>query len=358
LKLTVICEEKPEADMSWNEIWTNIVREEIEDGARQESSEGDWSEPQKPPILQNSATRQLKAPAQKENEMGKFKRMFLKAQRTGLLIGLVAIVVMPLISNVYVRVGILAYEMGLMIRLFIVFQDSIVQKLETLITHVAALGSPSGRIPKFADFAACQALIEAECKDFLSKGQDLTLDLQVVAAAFSWPFFKERLQDWSRQFPNQQIYFNIALVCSDTLTSWGAVCWSRRVEATVSEIEVFIASNDQPNLVLSIYRYDRIPDEHGILINNAVLYRGRTEWMRVQDDSFELRIGTRPYLRFGVETPDGNDQISTFRSWVRQARIRDLQLKLSEPDKSTEVLPIITPVNFRRSRRSGRRGSH
>jgi hypothetical protein len=311
--------------MKWDE-WSKQVRDEVEIGARNESSE-DWSAAQ---ISKSSEPREIK----------RFKQWFLKAQKAGLVVGLVALVFIPLSDSVHYRVGVLGFVMVLGLRLSVVyqdgvniFQDGVNGKLTTLTDKLRVLGLKSEveTVHTYADFARCQPAIMEACEKLLQNGQDLNLDLLVVAAIFSWPFFEAILPDWSQKYPNQKINFNIAMVCPKTLREWGVNCWAQKSESTASVIKLFATTARFSNLSVRVTFYDQIPFLHGVLINNSVLFRGKTEWLHGQlpngQEFSELRVGSQPYERFSVDNLDERSKVTTFRGWIHQVRIRGSQLE-------------------------------
>jgi hypothetical protein len=320
----------------WQSFWADYLRQEIEADTIMESCETDFNGARlsgSNPACEFRPKQMNASPRNAGNLMDTVKPIYLKTQKVGLVIGLMAVVFLPLILNVYLRVAILAFMMGLVIRLFMAFEGEAQTKLNSISEKLTAIASvfQTREPPRYADFADCKKPIERICIQALRTGQDLKLELQVVAAAFSWPYFRDQLLDWSRAFPGSKITFDIALVCSRTLEDWGADCWARRVESTAAEIrQLRVSAANLSNLSIRVYWYDRIPDNHGVLINGHHLFIGRTEWVGAVP---ELRVGTRPYTRLSADDRSGNDKIATFCSWMQRARLRDAELDKSKDDE-------------------------
>lgn len=327
------------------DYWKEEVREELESGTPHESQESDWT-PRATGHYQNRSGNALPLPAEPP-QITWYKKVWLMVQKIALIAGLLAVVFLPFITKAAYRVSILSFVMGLLIRLFIVFQDSANKKLEELKNQLSTLASASTQkgllLP---DFAACQPLIEQVCTKILGSGQNLLIEGRVVAGVFSGPFFRDRLLDWSRNYPQQTITFHLAIVRPSYLTSWGEEYWSGQAESTSALLGALDVKPYCTNLKIRLFEYDSLMDSHGVLINSQVLFKGRTEWVHGKKNACELKVGTRPYRRFTADDPEGIDNISTFHSWMKRIRLRDAELNGSQlvADKQGSTSPVRSPT--------------
>jgi hypothetical protein len=118
------------------------------------------------------------------------------------------------------------------------------------------------------------------------------------------------------------------MVCPSTLREWGADDWAQKSESTASVINLFRKDMKEccTNLTIKVTFYDQIPFLHGILINNSLLFRGKTEWVHSHVPNGYLEVGNHPYERFSVDKPDQRSKVKTFKSWIHQVGIRHRQL--------------------------------
>ena len=313
----------------WTHHWAQHVKDEVKRGTVWESSEDNLISSR-----EANTRRSGKTPLPLPTEpvpVTSYKKSWHKAQCIGLLIGLLALVLSPLISNTYYRVAVQGLVLTLLIRLFIVALDDVNKKIKTMFRMLSALDPNAHKHAlKLENFAECQPLIKEECQQILKTGQDLEIDSHVVAACFSWPFFHDLIPDLCRLHPQSKITFRMGLVAPTYLSEKGADNWAQRVEATLADVCGFMTTSSYPNLKMQVYLYDRIPESHGILIRNT-LWRGRTEWVHRKDGTSELRIGSRPYTRYTVGDGEGNEEISTFCGWMNRDRSRITEVELNDP---------------------------
>lgn len=325
----------------WPKIWEEHVRNDMR------SPEGDWTSlPATPDLRLNNANSD--APFTDEpTHFAKYKRSLAKARSIGLIVGLLLWIVMPLFpKNEYYRVSVSVFLLGLSLTMFVSSWETLMKKIDTLIRLVSALTLNAGkRALRLADFAACQPLIKAECRRILSSGQDLELALRVVAAHYSWAFFRELLADWSREFPDRTITFVIQLVRPEYLRANNVPEWADRCLTTIAGILSYTSRLCYPNLKIELYLYQQIPTGHGVLINGKTLYRGRCEWIHSLDGTSELRVGSRPYIRYSIDDQDGRDEVVTFMSWVNWVKLNSVKIEQSEMQE------VIT-VQKKKSRRA------
>lgn len=339
----------------WTDDWNQDVFKQMEDGSKSESSEGDWtgltSSRVRPAPKGGRSEKPLRVEAA---EITRYKTSLNKAQAIALVIALQAWVLTPLIPSVPYRVAISLFTMGLLIKLFISFQDKANSHFDTLIRLVSSLtANGQKRIMKLKNFAACEPFIESECLRPLLAGQNLDIRLQVVAAFYSWGFFQPKLQEWCRRFPQQTVTFRIALVQPDHLRARGAGEWAARCETTLAEIYSLKAKSCCRNLDIRVSIYDQIPQGHGVVINNHVYFAGKTEWVHSKEGMPELRVGSRPYTRYSIDDPDGVAEVLTFLSWMQWFEARSDELataasadpaSIRKSQRHSRKLPLAPPL--------------
>jgi len=317
-----------EQSKEWR-AWEQHIRAELGEGAKGESSEWGIIESEMPHSEPSQQSGDRKPPRW-QSFLADVRRYTQQAQRIGLSIALGIWVLSPLIQDAATRQKVISLVASLGFAMVLLSLNGVARSLRDLSDRISGVAKHVGRLDETvkstlkstatggANFAAIQPTLERDCRASLREGQDLQIELLVVAAHYSWPFFREFLIESASAFPRQRVDFHIAFVSPATLRSVGAHTWAARCEANLAEIRGFASTHGHKNLHLSVTTHTLLLGFHGILINQKILYKGATTWAHGPDDRLELKVGSCPYLRFENEAFSDSFEPKAFLSWVKK----------------------------------------
>jgi hypothetical protein len=314
----------------WNQERAREIYNEIADGAKNES--GEWQEAGA--SIKKKPTVRKRERKKRAGLVEKYKKVNLKVQRICFFLAMLAIGTLPLVANIYYRVTVVTFAVGLALRMLVTIEDENKRQSRETKDALVALSQrlkPSA-VARFKDFTHCQPFISADCEMILNTGRDLVIDSLVIAAKYSWhQYFREKLRELADANQQQTITYNLALVSPEHLAERGASYWAKRSESTAKEVREFMANNHCPNLIINLLTYDRLPDDHGIILDSRILYRGQTQSEYRKGAPPELMVGSRPYRRFCSDDPNEVGEVRRFASWMHWARLRDAELTAVRP---------------------------
>ena len=93
----------------------------------------------------------------------------------------------------------------------------------------------------------------------------------------------------------------------------------------------FCAELSRSQSEISLVQYDYMPNFHGILIDNKILFLSTVRW--IPGDPAELSVPHEPFERIQEGAEEGAYMIALFKSWVEYAELRAKKL-------STEVIVL------------------
>lgn len=114
---------------------------------------------------------------------------------------------------------------------------------------------------------------------------------------------------------------------------------AKEVQMRYNKIKRWIQDNkdylDKHHVRIVIYRYKYIPNLHGVLINDRVLFLSSSFWQKSgkSGSGRTLETDCRPYERYELGDPLGSHMISLFNSWLRFVE-EDLESRDAEPFSS------------------------
>jgi hypothetical protein len=195
-------------------------------------------------------------------------------------------------------------------------RKELLRGLYTIDTH---LREPTP--PTFADFNAALPVLKSQIIERLKAGKSVQLRLLAISAQFSW---KHLILDAMDTYlgdvgKTQTIDIQIVVVSSRTLEKWGQDTLRIHKDAMDRGVTVFRKKyRDQISngaISLRVEEYDNIPHWHGIMIDDDMLFLGRTRW-KSGDPPWELTVGQNVYRQFVMlDRFNGTERIDQFKNW-------------------------------------------
>lgn len=263
-----------------------------------------------------------------------FKTAQQRFLRPAIFILVAAAAIYPLVPSVtykYVALYVLA---NALIRMIFDIEATLAKRLSSIDGRIgemqATLKGPNP--PTWDNYTSAQHLILKDITDAFERGDDVTLEIIGVSARYSWRMVEDNFGPLLKQHDQRKLTVHVAVCTEDTLEKWNLTSWSQDLRRTISGMEDFSRIHheaiDNGRLVLKRYDCDNLPQWHGVLINQSVLYMGRTEWIFHADSPAALKVGTCPYRRFEpADLYGGHPRIRMFSNWMERMRRRSDELQ-------------------------------
>lgn len=182
----------------------------------------------------------------------------------------------------------------------------------------------------FDNHSAAQGEMRRVIESIAKSNDVIRLRAMGLSLAYTWPFLEEIIRSMST---SRRLRFDIELAIGAPkyLDQKGLSRWSKKALATLSAIEE-LASKFKPikdgRTRILVSQYENLPHWHGMLINDSVLFLGRSHW---EFDEVgmppQLYLGQMSYrLFFFDDLIGGADRIALFRGWFRYYRSSAVQV--------------------------------
>ena len=274
----------------------------------------------------------MKKNIQDEPFVVEVKNSYPKIRKLLVFILFIAMSLAPLIELPHYKTTVIMSLGTVLLFLFFDIYNELNSKLSN-IELLLAYGEPE----YYNEFSAAEQEMNKSILDKLMVSDEINLSFLTVSASYSWRFFEDVIRHVDNAFPKEtkRITVSFGLVHPDHFDHWKLDNWKRKAITTIDEIQYFKQkyNNDiESNLIkLNVYLFDNIPHWHGLLINNSVLYLGRTEWEfpnSKRDDISNLLVGQIEYRKFLKNDRFGGERrIKRFESWVRRYQIRHHEIE-------------------------------
>jgi hypothetical protein len=185
--------------------------------------------------------------------------------------------------------------------------------------------------PTFGNFIGAETPIKEIIHSHLDANEDVSINILAITAQYSWKFIEDNIESFlERGNQRQKITVNLAITKPEILELWLQKKLMADAVRTLEGIGIFNSDHEehfsQGRLKLNVYSYDNIPHWHGVLINENVLFLGRTRW-RIRGENTELTVGQNIYRKFSKNDRfRGTDRINTFTNWLERYKLRDMEL--------------------------------
>lgn len=166
----------------------------------------------------------------------------------------------------------------------------------------------NSKIKVFKDSETAYVELKKNILSLLQSGEEININIIAVSMKFSWNFFDSLISNHFNTYRNQ-INFKILLVNPDFLNNKPE--WKEFKEITESNINTLKTFKKPDNVSVKAWLYNNIPQFHGIIINNTLLFRGEVSFDFNSSHEPQIHLGDRGYsMLANVE-----DQSKTFRNW-------------------------------------------
>lgn len=167
----------------------------------------------------------------------------------------------------------------------------------------------------FADFFETTAAMRDEILSRLDHDRRVTIKAMGLSMGHAWPFLINSLTNRFRA-GSEKIDLQIAMLDpSWPELTWVNPDWAARARTNIDEIERYaellrpVLTSSGSTISLSVYAY--MPNWHGVLINDEVLFLSTCFWrngcLTGAENRYELLFASDPHL--------GAPRTSQFRSW-------------------------------------------
>ncbi|TDU66495.1 hypothetical protein EI77_03590 [Prosthecobacter fusiformis] len=262
-----------------------------------------------------------------------FKEAYPKLRKTLIYTLIVALTTSALIEDPKYKATVLSI-LGITL-LFLLFDiyNTLTTRLEKIEECVAAPAPPH-----FDDFPAAYDHLYKAIEDALVERPSIKIQFLTVSGSYSWPFLEDAIRRLDKRFgPTKALDITFCLIQPDSFDTWKLFNWKDKSQVTIAHIEefkhraIYLPRIESGKLSISTILFDNIPHWHGVLINETILFMGRTEWefpADEQDGAPNLLVGQIEYRKFHKSDRFGGDQrIDRFKNWVKRYEMRSKELE-------------------------------
>ncbi|NER37456.1 MAG: hypothetical protein F6J93_26425 [Oscillatoria sp. SIO1A7] len=233
-------------------------------------------------------------------------------------------------GNVELKTAALSVGLTNLIIIVVDFQRSLFGKIDNLRSTVLSCKDEiknaisSLNPPSFEDYTEMRQDLQEILKDLSSK-DGISLSFIAVAMRYSWPMIEDNIDFLLEQCPKgTAISIEVAMVDNSYLADKQLFDWAEESEKTDSKIKLFRDRyakelNEDKSIKLNVYHYNNLPHWHGILINNEILFLGRTDWRFKEGESIPyFYVGQTKYRLFKQDdNVGGGERIKKFVNWFK-----------------------------------------
>lgn len=258
-----------------------------------------------------------------ESLINLYTNVYPKARPWLVLVFIIAINISFAIENPTLKYG--ATSSLAVVILFLIF-DIYKQLLKRLDKIDECLSEPKPR--PYKNYTEALSAIEPVIIERLAVNKELQLRVLAVAAQFTWKLLIEGiiepyLNDLKEDRELSKLTIHIAICVIETLDDWKQEQLIVEEEKNLKGIARFKNTWREGignRISLEIFQYDTLPQWHGILIDDDVLFRGKCEWSK---DFTELHVGQKEYIKFEKNDRFGGaEHIALFENWFRACQER------------------------------------
>ena len=184
--------------------------------------------------------------------------------------------------------------------------------------------------PIYYGFNSALPYIKQTLVDKLLINENINIKIIAVSAQFSWKNIVEVLLPELLKYNSNKVKFKVefTLVDPEVLRQWGQKKLCKYCETTLSlkdiitNQEEYKKAIENGRLELNLHLVDNIPHWHGILINDEILYLGRSKWDMAKNHK-EMHVGRKEYRKFTMtDRFQGNQRIEIFQHWFDAYKFR------------------------------------
>lgn len=202
--------------------------------------------------------------------------------------------------------------------------------LERIISVQEIINTPYP--PSWKNFTEVQQAILSSIRYLLEKEEDIHIDILGVSARYSWRMIEDQMSPIISHYANRNFLIEIAVSDETLLKKWQLYSWEKDLERTINGINEFKNIHKEQvmngRLKINKYKYDSLPQWHGVMINKKILYLGRTKWTLNAYGTSKFEVGTCEYRLFEPnDIYGGYNRIIMFDNWVDRFIRRSSELE-------------------------------
>lgn len=193
-------------------------------------------------------------------------------------------------------------------------EDAVVSSKDDIKDAISTLNPP-----QFKGYNAMSQHLQ-ETLTRLNREDGISLKFIVVAMSHSWTMIYDNMDTLLKECPSgKKISIEIAMVDGSYLEEKRLDHWAQESKLKSSQIESFSKRYSREILEINVYHYKNLPHWHGILINDDILFLGRTDWKFNEDkDTPEFQVGEIEYRLFKRDdSVGGGERIAKFINWFK-----------------------------------------
>jgi len=139
--------------------------------------------------------------------------------------------------------------------------------------------------PTFKNFAEVAEPLRDLIKKRIMGGKSVSIKVISVSAKYSWPFLKTIVLDILNNPPSNKdtkLSINIGVTTPQKLEEWDLTDWKLDCKSQIATfknmVEVHKNGLSNNRIELNMFGYDNLPHWHGVMVDDEILFLGRTEW--------------------------------------------------------------------------------
>ncbi len=179
--------------------------------------------------------------------------------------------------------------------------------------------------PMFKDFPKVEDRLDALLGELIAEGKPIRIDVLGVSAKYTWQYFQRVISGVLANPPKDlDLAVRIAVTCPSKLDEWELRGWSKACRYNLDFFKEYSADHcktlARAGIRVAMFEYDNLPHWHGVIINDSILFQGRTEWFRDRDEKgWDLRVGEVEYREFHLDDHyGGKTRIARFVQWFNR----------------------------------------
>jgi hypothetical protein len=195
--------------------------------------------------------------------------------------------------------------------------EKLTTDFEDLVTGIGVgpVSFPMGHETAHDDMLGC---IEKAATS--GQGRPVSVRVLGVSLRFSWPFLEKALPQLLRNYPDSTFVIELAMVDPQFLRDRGIKDWAEAAAQVYQKYRQFQNAPERTDarLEVNLWRYTNLPQWHGMLIDNADLFLGRSDWRFGEADptSYQFTVGQNKYRWFSKKDKFGGaERIQLFNNW-------------------------------------------
>ena len=179
---------------------------------------------------------------------------------------------------------------------------------------------------RFDNHLASQNEMLSTAKAFAQSNDRVSIRVLGVSLRYSWPFLENVIESIVAEYETR-VKVEVALVDPMHLDGFGLSTWSDKARGTLAAIEQYVATSAAvaaEAASVTVVQYQNLPHWHGVLINDSVLFMGRSNWeFESHDHPPRLFVGDTSYRVYYVDdVVGGADRIMMFNNWFNFYKYR------------------------------------